>query len=80
MPMVFFSYEMTIYELCLLLFCDLSTFKSFFYNKKFNHLSFFAMALFLAYYVILVFKILVCFGNEISQILCSKNFDLYFQG
>lgn len=79
MPMVFFSYEMTIYELCLLLFCDLSTFK-FFYNKNFNHLSFYAMDLFPAYYVILVFKILVCFGNEISQILCSKNFGLYFQG
>ena len=57
---------MNIYELRLLLFCDLSTFKSFFDNKTSNHLSFYAMALFLAYYVILVFKILVCFGNEIS--------------
>ena len=66
MPMVLFSYEMTIYELRLLLFCDLSTFKSSFCNKNFNHLSFYALAIFLVYYVILVFKIFICFGNEIS--------------
>ena len=61
-------------------FVILALLRVFFYNKTFNHLSFYAMALFPAYYVILVFKILACFGNEIFQILCSKNFGLYFQG
>ena len=61
-------------------FVILALLRVFFNNKTFNHLSFYAMALFPAYYVILVFKILACFGNEIFQILCSKNFGLYFQG
>lgn len=35
--------------------------RAFFNNKMFDHLSFFAMALFLAYYMILTLKTFVCF-------------------
>ena len=72
MPMVLFSYEMTIYELRLLLFCDLSVIISFHIHNWMTKIAFFS--------VIPSFKLItdgrICHSQFLKHLLICGRFLL----